>query len=702
MVSWQTSKKVREEYKAYLNELHPEWSNSTLNTHVSDAFYLANNDCVKSFWQYLVSDESMQEAKETILDYLLTEVMSENAEERTKGYYADLCMLKEFFDTKFGGVKARIGEEFTAEELLFDYCRQAYEGKISVDEAMEKMSIAIPAFKDVSHKLTIIVFTSMMDGKKYTRRSNMEMTIYFLRRIGQEFGKERLLNAFDATQENIKYFYEQTGNKSNGMRRGCRYVAKEFNVDVDFTEEIFVGIIPKKVTDTTLQEDDETIRYWMYAPGEMASNWQSNLDDGIMSIGWSEIGDLSVYSTKEEMKESFKSIDDRWTYMNAAHATWQFANEIKKGDMVFVKQGTSKILGRGIVEGDYEFCPERGGYCNIRKVKWMEQGEWEHPNGKAVVKTLTDITSYTDYVKQLLALFGENIEKIEGEKAKSFDSYTKEDFLEDVYMDEKQYETLTTLLLMNKNIILQGAPGVGKTYAAKRLAFSIMGEKDTDRVKMVQFHQSYSYEDFIMGFRPTATGFELRKGVFYNFCKQAEMDDRPYFFIIDEINRGNLSKIFGELFMLIESDKRDVKLQLLYADEEFSIPSNVHIIGMMNTADRSLAMMDYALRRRFAFYDIEPAFVKEGFKSYKAKVGNSKFDRLIDCVCKLNEVIEKDEILGAGFRIGHSYFCTNAVIDDMWLSNVVKYQLEPLIKEYWFDEPNKVREWVSNLRSAIQ
>ena len=133
----------------------------------------------------------------------------------------------------------------------------------------------------------------------------MEMTIYFLRRIGQEFGKERLLNAFDATQENIKYFYEQTGNKSNGMRRGCRYVAKEFNVDVDFTEEIFVGIIPKKVTDTTLQEDDETIRYWMYAPGEMASNWQSNLEDGIMSIGWSEIGDLSVYSTKEEMKEKW-------------------------------------------------------------------------------------------------------------------------------------------------------------------------------------------------------------------------------------------------------------------------------------------------------------------------------------------------------------------------------------------------------------
>lgn len=701
MVSWQTMKKVREEYKEYLISLHPEWSTNTVSTHLSDAFYLQNNDCVKSFWQYLVSDESMQEAKEAILDYLLTEAMSERAEDRAKAYYADLCMLKEFLDTKHGGVKARIGAEFEAEEALFNYCRLVYEGKMLIDEAVEKMSAEIPAFKDVSHKMTIMVFSSMMDGKKYTRRSNMEMTVYLMRRIAEEYGIERVTNALNATRESIKYYYEHTGNKSNGIRRGCRKVAEENGVQIDFSDDIFAGIIPKKVTDATLQDGEGSIKYWMYGPGDKAMNWESDYEDGVIAIRWPEIGDLSVYSSKEEMKESFKSIDDRWTYMNAAHATWQFANEMQVGDIIFVKKGQDKIIGKGVVESEYIYSPDRGEFCHIRKVNWTHKGEWEHP-GNAVSKALTDITSFTDYVKQLLALFGEDMEEIEDEKAKSFDSYTKAEFLKDVYMDESQYETLTTLLLTNKNIILQGAPGVGKTYAAKRLAFSMMGEKDTDRVKMVQFHQSYSYEDFIMGFRPTATGFELRKGVFYNFCKQAEMDDRPYFFIIDEINRGNLSKIFGELFMLIESDKRDVKLQLLYADEEFSIPSNVHIIGMMNTADRSLAMMDYALRRRFAFFDIEPAFAKDGFKAYKAKINNLKFDRLIDCVCKLNEVIEKDEILGAGFRIGHSYFCTNSVIDDMWLQNVVKYQLEPLIKEYWFDEPNKVKEWTANLRSAIQ
>ena len=150
---------------------------------------------------------------------------------------------------------------------------------------------------------------------------------------------------------------------------------------------------------------------------------------------------------------------------------------------------------------------------------------------------------------------------------------------------------------------------------AKRLAYSIMGVKDVDRVMMVQFHQSYSYEDFIMGFRPSADGFDIKTGAFYNFCKKAERDgDNRYFFTIDEINRGNLSKIFGELFMLIENDKRGSKnkLQLLYRDEMFYVPENVYIIGMMNTADLSLAMMDYALRRRFAFFDLKPGFTTEG------------------------------------------------------------------------------------------
>ena len=246
--------------------------------------------------------------------------------------------------------------------------------------------------------------------------------------------------------------------------------------------------------------------------------------------------------------------------------------------------------------------------------------------------------------------------------------YTQEEFLHEVYMSRDDYQILTNLLKNKKNIILQGAPGVGKTFAAERLAYSMMGVKDPSRVMMVQFHQSYSYEDFIMGFRPASTGFELKKRPFYNFCKKAEKGFKnDYFFIIDEINRGNLSKIFGELFVLLETDKRGVPLQLLYSDETFSVPANVHLIGMMNTADRSLALLDYALRRRFAFFELSPAFQTEGFRAYREAKGNRRFDKLIAAIEKLNVAIENDDTLGKGFRIGHSYFCTGRDIDERWL-----------------------------------
>lgn len=272
-------------------------------------------------------------------------------------------------------------------------------------------------------------------------------------------------------------------------------------------------------------------------------------------------------------------------------------------------------------------------------------------------------------------------------------------------MDKDQYETLVSLLMKKQNVILQGAPGVGKTYAAKRLAYSIMGVKDPNRVMMVQFHQSYSYEDFIMGYRPTQEGgFVIKHGPFYDFCKSAEEDgeDVPYFFIIDEINRGNLSKIFGELFMLIESDKRGIGLRLLYNDEEFSVPKNLYVIGMMNTADRSLAMMDYALRRRFAFFSMEPGFETDGFRKYRDGFGNEKFRKLIACVERLNGVIATDDSLGEGFRIGHSYFCNLKETSDRTLSGIVEFELIPLIKEYWFDEPTKVNDWSRNLRDSIK
>lgn len=478
------------------------------------------------------------------------------------------------------------------------------------------------------------------------------------------------------------------------------YVTKE-------QDEVIESIINGSYVRVPAQTDGSPVpkdkkRYWMYAPGEGSCMWDDFYKKGIMGIGWDEMGDLSQYPSKAAMKDKMKTLyGEEYTYRNDGHATWQFANEINIGDVVFAKRGLSKLIGRGIVTSEYIYDNFRKGYRHIHKVNWTHNGEWDH-EGQISLKTLTDITPYTDYYKKLEGVFTESFNE-EGipEEPVLYESYTQEDFLSEVYITEEKYNTLKNLLLKKKNIILQGAPGVGKTYAAERLAYSIMGEKDTSRVVMVQFHQSYSYEDFIMGYRPKENGFSLAKGPFYNFCKEAEPDDREYFFIIDEINRGNLSKIFGELLMLIESDKRGKEVRLLYSDEQFSVPKNIHIIGMMNTADRSLAMIDYALRRRFAFFEFEPAFNTEGFKTYQASISNRKFDSLINTVASLNKAISEDPSLGNGFRVGHSYFCTGELVDDAWLSDLVEYELIPLINEYWFDEPSKVEQWTLKLRGAI-
>jgi len=283
-----------------------------------------------------------------------------------------------------------------------------------------------------------------------------------------------------------------------------------------------------------------------------------------------------------------------------------------------------------------------------------------------------------------------------------YEAYTREDFLREVYMTGSQLDTLIALLKRKKNLILQGPPGVGKTFAARRLAYVMMGEKDDSRIAFVQFHPNYAYEDFVMGYRPGGEGFELKHGIFYRFCQQAaSRPDKPFFFIIDEINRGNLGKIFGELLMLIEKDYRGTTVALAYDGQPFSVPHNLHIIGMMNTADRSLALMDYALRRRFSFFEMEPGFRTEGFRAYQASLNHRLFDALIEQILVLNREIADDRSLGRGFRIGHSYFCGQKACTEDWLREVIEYDILPLLGEYWFDDPDALQRWENRLRGVF-
>ena len=454
----------------------------------------------------------------------------------------------------------------------------------------------------------------------------------------------------------------------------------------------------------TLSDKKHKLHYWMYTVFDDTS-WMECQQKEIMVLGMDDIGDYSQYDSKESLRqELISTYDNSTSRKNQALMAWNFANKLAINDVIFAKRSNT-LVGKGIVTGDYIFDDSRQEYKNIRTVKWLQIGEWEHP-GKSVAKRLTDITPYTDYIEKLITIFTpDELDDVDTQPEVVYPEYSSADFLSDVYMSEQDYETLVNILKMKKNIILQGAPGVGKTFTAKRLAYSIIGAKNPDRVQMIQFHQSYSYEDFIEGYRPTENGFTIKKGSFYKFCKLAEDDDEnDYFFIIDEINRGNLSKIFGELFMLIEKDKRGIELQLLYSDENFSVPPNVYIIGMMNTADRSLAMLDYALRRRFSFFTMKPGFNTIGFQTYQDSLKSDAFNKLISCIKQLNSKIAADISLGEGFCIGHSYFCglTAKTATVQTLTSIIEYELIPLLKEYWFDEPEKIIDWSDRLRSTVK
>ena len=455
----------------------------------------------------------------------------------------------------------------------------------------------------------------------------------------------------------------------------------------------FIWKLRDELSEALDQTDLSNIELYAAAtPEEDHGYWWLNANPRIWSFSDIAVGEVQSYTLYNE------NGNKRRIFQNFLDA--------KVGDMIIgyesnpVKQIVA--IGRISAEQDGEklFFEKIEGltspidYTTLKECPELERMEYfQNPQGSLFKLTRGEYDFILDMIREENPITAEA----------SIDAYTKSNFLDEVYMSEKRYENLVAVLHNKKNIILQGAPGVGKTFAARRLAWSMMEEKDDSRIEFVQFHQNYSYEDFVMGYKPVEDSFELKYGIFYRFCQKASnQPDKEFFFIIDEINRGNMSKIFGELLMLIERDYRGIKATLAYNGLPFSVPKNLYIIGMMNTADRSLAMIDYALRRRFSFFEIEPGFDSEGFIHYQNGLNNETLNELVSKVKELNREIAADKSLGKGFCIGHSYFCGKDVCTDEWLHSIVDYDILPMLSEYWFDDTSKLRRWENILQGMFQ
>ena len=414
-------------------------------------------------------------------------------------------------------------------------------------------------------------------------------------------------------------------------------------------------------------ENEDTKRYWLYSPGEQAVKWEEFYNEGIMAIGWDELGDLENYTDRKSILEAlinnYGGGEDQRNNVSAIDDFCNGENKINKGDIVIAKKGTKTLLGYGKVISDYYFDEERATYKHYRKVKWLKKGVWD-ANNNLPTKTLTDVTTYNSdiegikYAQYLLNIMNGNTQAQEN-------------------------NLIIKLLKYKPQIILQGPPGTGKTREAKRIAKALLGLGENDSLegneqfKLIQFHPSYSYEDFVRGIIAETVDekikYSVKDKILGSFAQEALKDkDKPYVLVIDEINRANLSAVLGELIYALEY--RGEAVQSMYAIEgenNLTLPPNLYIIGTMNTADRSVGHIDYAIRRRFAFVNILP-------KDLTNELGDQFESALFAKVTNLFNTNLSSEFKKEEVQLGHSYFITkNTPIDIRW-----EYEIKPILLEY--------------------
>ena len=616
-----------------------------------------------------------------------------------------------------------------------------------------------------------------------------------------------------------------------------------------------LDVLQTVAEEITAADEINSPEYWLIAPGQGAKFWPEWQREGMIDIGWEDVGSLDEFESKNDLIAGVEAAYPNEGARRVAWMLWNFANAMKPGDVIFVKRGRLNIVGWGMVTSEYRFTSSRTPHPHLRSVIWKNTTEVPLPDDMLLaMQTLTSMSDKTEFLEVMAthyddipgiesgsrvldaegsqqywwlnanpsiwdpsqmaigyeefyspytergaarrqqqafqqAMIGDSVliyvtsphkylwgkatvtaslhdtgnqelrfrldeafatrvslEQMKAEPSlahcvpliqpqgslfplaleehatlsrmahpetvetkESRRPYTLADATDELFMPEEKLDRIVSLLRRKRNVILQGAPGTGKTFVARRIAYLLMEEADASRAPMVQFHQSTSYEDFVQGYRPDGIGgFVLKNGTFHEFCRKALLfPEKPFVFIIDEINRGNLSKVFGELMMLIESDKRHSQfaVPLSYSttsDDTFFVPPNVYLLGTMNSADRSLSLVDFALRRRFAFIELEPGFDSPRFASVLLDrgVNDGTIAQIKTRMTRLNELIRDDTSnLGRGYCIGHSFFVPAAAdVSADWLTGVIEYEIVPLIEEYWVDDDKKRNQALSILR----